>query len=173
VCYFMENLRFLPILDEISLVSVLDGIPSKQILKSTHRPRSYIQISSETWEPSMGLQKKRCYLAPSSWSISWRTRESHSSFNSTPAWPFTHNQDIPTCWVRLSSSIQSSRFFTGSLEAVRQPLRFQLCIHTVIPFFTYWESVCILIAGRGAGSDSTYLMALITADNSIRLLVVC
>ena len=41
----------------------------------------------------------------------------------------------------LEEPLQSSRFRTTFLSAVRQPRARQEWIQTVIPFFRYWESV--------------------------------
>ena len=56
---------------------------------------------------------------------------------------------------RLASRFHKSSFFTGFLPAVRQPLRFQLCIQEVTPWRTYWKSVCRSTAqGRVSASSA-------------------
>ena len=57
---------------------------------------------------------------------------------------------------------------TGALAAVRQPFAFHPWIHSVIPFCTYWESVCSTTRlGRFRAASAS-----ITAVSSMRLLVV-
>ena len=56
---------------------------------------------------------------------------------------FTQLHLISKVFDRLSNSVQSSLFLTSFLFAVFQPFFFQLCIHSVIPDFTYLESVNI------------------------------
>ena len=71
----------------------------------------------------------------------------------------------------MSSSSRShrSRFLTGCLEAVRQPLRCQLASQpSVKAFFRYWLSVTIVTA-HGSVSASRARTA---AVSSIRLFVV-
>jgi hypothetical protein len=75
-----------------------------------------------------------------------------------------------TSWRRraASSRFQRSSFFTGFLSAVSQPRRFQPWIHSWMPFWTYWLSVCSsILQGRVSASS-----AWIAAISSIRLLVV-
>ena len=59
--------------------------------------------------------------------------------------------------------------FTGWRSAVFQPRRFQPWIHSAMPFWTYWLSVCSSTL-QGLVSISS---AWIAAISSMRLLVVC
>src|SRR5690606_18945484 len=90
------------------------------------------------------------------------------SLSSWPAWPLTHFHSMVWRLVASSSACQSSRFFTGFLSAVFQPLRFQPCIQLWTPFLTYWLSVCSsTVQGRLRA-----LSASMAAVSSILLLVV-
>src|SRR5471032_959920 len=84
-----------------------------------------------------------------------------------PLWPRTQRQSTWwTAWA-ASSACHRSTFLTGSLAAVFQPRAFQPCIHSLMPFCTYWLSVCsVTMHGRLSA-----LSASITACNSMRLLV--
>src|SRR5471030_3118427 len=85
-----------------------------------------------------------------------------------PLWPRTQRQSTWwTAWA-ASSDFHKSSFLTGSLAAVFQPRAFQPCIHSLMPFCTYWLSVCSTTAhGRLSA-----LSASMTSCNSMRLLVV-
>ena len=50
--------------------------------------------------------------------------------------------------IRPSISCQSSWLRTGVPSAFFQPRRFQLKIHFVMPFFSYWLSVDSTIGSR-------------------------
>ena len=69
--------------------------------------------------------------------------KSTSLFNSSVECAFTQFQLISNSLAKRSNSSQSSLFLTGCLSAVFHPFYFQLCIHSVIPDFTYLESVKI------------------------------
>ena len=69
--------------------------------------------------------------------------KSTSLFNSSVECAFTQFQLISNSLFRRSNSSQSALFLTGCLSAVFHPFFFQLCIHSVIPDFTYLESVKI------------------------------
>ena len=56
---------------------------------------------------------------------------------------WTELDHLSNSFVKRSNSVQSSLFLTCSLLAVIHPFFFQLCIHSVIPDFTYLESVKI------------------------------
>src|SRR5438445_1349486 len=90
------------------------------------------------------------------------------SFSGCPACPFTQCHAMRCSLARRSSSRHRSKFFTGFLSAVRQPRRFQSCSHSLMPFWTYCESV-YTATSHGGFRDSS---ARITAVSSIRLLVV-
>src|SRR5262249_31418543 len=68
-------------------------------------------------------------------------RASARSFSGCPAWPFTQYQLTRCGAAARSRRCHRSTFFTGFLSAVRQPRRFQLGSHSLMPFWTYWESV--------------------------------
>src|SRR6185503_2043243 len=63
------------------------------------------------------------------------------SFSGWPACPFTQCHSISWREAARSSSCHRSTFLTGFLSAVSQPRRFQLAIHSEMPFITYSESV--------------------------------
>lgn len=65
-----------------------------------------------------------------------RASSSARSFSACPAWPLIQRHS--TLWrARAASSLcHRSTFFTGGPPAVRQPLRFQPSIQSVMPFFT-------------------------------------
>ena len=89
--------------------------------------------------------------------------KSTSLFNSSVECAFTQFQLILNSLFRRSNSIQSSLLRTSFLLAVFHPFFFQLCIHSVIPVFTYLESVkiCTLLP------FGIFLRAYIGANNSI------
>jgi len=69
--------------------------------------------------------------------------KSTSLFNSSVEWAFTQFQLISNSLFSRSNSVQSALLLTSFLFAVFHPFFFQLCIHSVIPDFTYLESVKI------------------------------
>src|SRR5690606_26851071 len=71
----------------------------------------------------------------------WLASASARSFRGSPAWPLTQRHSTSCCATRASSACQRSALRTGFLSAVRQPRRFQLGSHSLIPFCTYCESV--------------------------------
>jgi len=90
------------------------------------------------------------------------------SLPSTPACPGTQRHSI---WCRAASEASRchrSRFFTGLPLAVFQPRFCHCASHSVMPSFTYCESVWITTwLGRFTAASAS-----ITAVSSIRLLVV-
>src|SRR5471032_2569460 len=85
-----------------------------------------------------------------------------------PLWPRTQRHSTVCMACAASSALHRSSFLTGSMAAVFQPRAFQPWIHSLIPFCTYWLSVCsTTVHGRLSA-----LSASITACNSMRLLVV-
>src|SRR5208283_4618486 len=74
---------------------------------------------------------------------------------------------------RSQTTLHSSLFFTGFFALVFQPFRAHAWIHWVIPFWTYWESVCTVMGGP---SDEGWVESLCsasrTAVSSILLFVV-
>src|SRR5690606_19191020 len=103
------------------------------------------------------------------WRIaSSRASTSTRSLSGSPECPFTQRQSM--LWRRQASCRRShrSRFLTGSPPEVFQPRRTQFGIHRVMPWRTYWESVCSTTS-HGRLSVSS---AAIAAISSMRLLVV-
>ena len=97
-----------------------------------------------------------------------RAAWSTSSFSTWPEWPRT--QTHSTAWAALTASSRShrSRFRTGWRSAVRHPAAFQRGTHSVIPRWTYCESVDRRTRlGRVSAASPS-----IAAVNSMRLLVV-
>ena len=89
--------------------------------------------------------------------------KSTSLFNLSVECAFTQFQLISNSLVKRSNSSQSSLFLTGSLFTVFHPFFFQLWIQSVIPDFTYLESVKIYtLLPLGI-----FFKALIGASNSI------
>jgi hypothetical protein len=74
----------------------------------------------------------------------------------------------PDWWTTSSNLCHKSTFFTGCLDAVRQPRAFHPAIHSVMPLRTYSLSKC---STTKQGCFKA-LKASITAINSMRLLVV-
>ncbi|TXT43960.1 MAG: MATE efflux family protein [Spirochaetes bacterium] len=114
-------------------------------------------------------------------SIVCLTRRSQRSLSSIPACPSTQRNSGLRPSARESSLSHNSRFLTGSLPEVFQPLAFQARIHLVMPFLTYWESVKTMMGALSQeGEDgrtsplleARKLKASITAESSILLLVV-
>ena len=69
--------------------------------------------------------------------------KSTSLFNLSVECAFTQFHLISNSLDKISNFVQSSLFLTGCLFAVFHPFFFQLWIHSVIPDFTYLESVKI------------------------------
>src|SRR6266481_1073792 len=66
---------------------------------------------------------------------------SHRSFISSPACPLSHHH-FTLCFAdSASSSRHKSSFLTAFLSLVLHPRSFQSFSHSVMPFWTYCESV--------------------------------
>ena len=84
--------------------------------------------------PAKGLAQSRPLDRPPA--IPARAKASARSFSAWPAWPLIQRH-VTSCAARAASSLcQRSTFLTEGPPAVRQPLRFQLSIHSVMPFLT-------------------------------------
>src|SRR5580693_6643526 len=89
-------------------------------------------------------------------------------FSSLSAWPLTQRHSTVCRSAAAARARQRSSFLTGFLDAVRQPLLFQLLIQPVTPPRKYWESVCRVTSHERFKE----LRASIAAVSSMRLLVV-